>query len=62
MIDRRPHHRHAHGDVYARLDAEDFDRAMALVVIHGHHETREIYGAELRKNQQRDARLYVKAP
>ncbi len=38
MIDRGADHRQADGDVHPRLQAEHLDRAVALIVVHRHHE------------------------
>ena len=38
MIDRGPHERQPDGDVDARLEAEDLDRPVSLVVIVRHHQ------------------------
>src|SRR5262245_33150603 len=50
MIDRSSNHRQADGDIDAALDPHHLDRAMALVVVHGHH---QIEVAALRPKEQR---------
>jgi hypothetical protein len=37
VIDGSADHRKAHGDVHAGLQSQDLDRAVPLVVVHGHH-------------------------
>src|SRR5262249_17813826 len=50
MIDGGPNHRQADGDIDAAVDPHHLDRAMALVVIHGHY---QIEIAALRPEEQR---------